>query len=192
MLPCPVLRLPTPPACSLRCPFPLLLQRASRSGSSASRAGTRRPYRATCPSDDSTFDFQLSAACPERRRLNSLPVSPFLATLTDFSQLIENTGLLSPLFATLTSYVARNSFVCHSYRKVPGVVPPPNHLPPPSTLHSPSAHTEQYPQPLSAQTLTANLLYTPGVGVFIHEGRTPRVSRRVVANQWKVRTARAC
>src|SRR5579863_2172129 len=46
---------------------------------------------------------------------NSL--SPFPATLTDHSQIVENSATLSPVFATLTSRVTHKSFVCHSYRK---------------------------------------------------------------------------
>src|SRR5579859_692908 len=52
-----------------------------------------------------------------------LAVSPLAATLTWAPQLTENTATLSPSFATLTSRVNPNSFVCHSYRKHPGVVP---------------------------------------------------------------------
>ena len=49
------------------------------------------------------------------------PLSPFPATLTDHSQLIENSIALSPVFATLTGTVNHKPFVCHSYRKQVGV-----------------------------------------------------------------------
>ena len=59
----------------------------------------------------------------------SASVSPLFATLlpraqsrgTDTAQLVENKGALSPLFATLTSFVTRKPFICHSYRKHRGV-----------------------------------------------------------------------
>ena len=52
--------------------------------------------------------------------VNSPSLSLFLATLTDESQLTENSATLSPVSATLTSRVKHNSFVCHSYKKYPG------------------------------------------------------------------------
>src|SRR5579863_2175419 len=57
--------------------------------------------------DPPTFDFLL--------------LSPFSATHTGTPQLIENTTTLSLVFATLTSRVKHKSFICHSYRKTPGV-----------------------------------------------------------------------
>jgi hypothetical protein len=48
-------------------------------------------------------------------------LTPFLATLTDNAQLVENSATLSPLFATLTQPLAPKSFACHSYKKPPGV-----------------------------------------------------------------------
>src|ERR1700676_66291 len=59
------------------------------------------------------FDCQLSA-------VNSLPLSPFPATLTSHSHIIENTATLSLVFATLTGRVKHKSCVCHSYKKHPG------------------------------------------------------------------------
>ena len=60
--------------------------------------------------------------------LATVPVTPFPATLTDLSQLTENPATLSPVLvypeprrATLTRRVKPNPFVCHSYRKHPGV-----------------------------------------------------------------------
>jgi hypothetical protein len=47
-------------------------------------------------------------------------LSPFPATLTTPSQLIENTVTLSPVFATLTGRVKHKSFACHSYKKQGG------------------------------------------------------------------------
>src|ERR1700680_4990688 len=49
------------------------------------------------------------------------PVSPFPATLTDHSQLIENALTLSPAFATLTGIVNHKPFVYHSCKKHRGV-----------------------------------------------------------------------
>jgi hypothetical protein len=51
----------------------------------------------------------------------SRALSPFGATLTCNSQLIENTMALSPAFATLTGNVSHKPFVCHSYKKQGGV-----------------------------------------------------------------------
>jgi hypothetical protein len=62
----------------------------------------------------SPFDFELSTE-------NLISVSPFLATLTTSLQLTENTSTLSSAFATLTSHVNHKPFVCHSYKKHPGV-----------------------------------------------------------------------
>ena len=51
------------------------------------------------------------------RALDSPLVSPFFATLTNSSQLHDNTTTLSPAFAALTRRVKPKSFVCHSYKK---------------------------------------------------------------------------
>jgi hypothetical protein len=51
----------------------------------------------------------------------SCPLSPLFDTLTSCVQAAENTATLSPFPATLTSYVKRKSFVCHSYKKQRGV-----------------------------------------------------------------------
>jgi len=61
----------------------------------------------------------LSVGC-QLSAVSSLSLSPFAATLTDSPQLIENPATLSPAFATLTSRVNPNPFVCHSYKKHPG------------------------------------------------------------------------
>lgn len=55
--------------------------------------------------------------------LPAAELSRLFATLTDISQLIENTRPLSPLFATLTRRFAPKSFPCHSCEKTPGGVP---------------------------------------------------------------------
>ena len=62
----------------------------------------------------SSFDFKPSTSI-------GLSVSPFVAALTRQSQLIANPAALSPAFATLTSFVNPNPFVCHSYKKHRGV-----------------------------------------------------------------------
>ena len=60
----------------------------------------------------------LPSCCRLELSADNLPLlSPFPATLTDSPQLVENTGPLSPVFATLTSNVTRKSFACHSYEK---------------------------------------------------------------------------
>ena len=51
----------------------------------------------------------------------SCPATPFPAALTSHLQSHQNTTALSPAFAALTNQVTRNSFVCHSYKKHPGV-----------------------------------------------------------------------
>jgi hypothetical protein len=95
----------------------------------------------------SSFNLELSTACPERGRANlpslspfpvypelrratltrnphscrkTPPVSPSFATLADGPQLAENSTTLSPVPATLTDTVKHKSFACHSYRKHPG------------------------------------------------------------------------
>ena len=69
---------------------------------------------------NSPFNFKLST-------LNRLLATPFPATHTGLSQIAENAATLSPAFATLTSPVKHNSFVCHSYRKHPGWGMPHSH-----------------------------------------------------------------
>src|SRR5690348_1024211 len=50
----------------------------------------------------------------------SSPATPFPATLSGKSQLIENPAALSPFPATLTRHLRHNPFVCRSYKKHPG------------------------------------------------------------------------
>ena len=57
-----------------------------------------------------SFNFELST-------INCLSLSPFPATLTDNSQLVENSATLSLAFAALTDHVKHKSFACHSYKK---------------------------------------------------------------------------
>jgi len=47
-------------------------------------------------------------------------LTPFPATLSGKSQLIENPAALSRVVATLTHHVHHNPIVCHSYKKHPG------------------------------------------------------------------------
>ena len=61
------------------------------------------------------FSFARCIAAPK-----STSVTPFLATLTNRPQLNESKTTLSLAFATLTSHVSHNPFVCHSYKKTPG------------------------------------------------------------------------
>src|SRR5208282_5269847 len=67
----------------------------------------------------SPFNFKPST-------LNFFSLTPSPATLTSHLQLIENKTTLSLLFATLTRRVKVNPFVCHSYKKHPGVGSPSN------------------------------------------------------------------
>src|SRR5271168_3821153 len=54
---------------------------------------------------------------------NSAPASPFFATLTDNSQVAENTATLSPFPAHLSATVNNKSFVCLSFKKQGGCPP---------------------------------------------------------------------
>ena len=77
--------------------------------------------------------FSCSSALPSLSLLLNLPtcqlsnlsttpcLSPFPTTLTGPSQTAENATTLSPAFVTLTDRVNHNPFVCHSYKKTPGV-----------------------------------------------------------------------
>jgi hypothetical protein len=67
-----------------------------------------------------------------------ISVSLLFASLTQSTQLDQNKTTLSPAVSTLTRHVKLNPFVCHSYRKHPGVgyahrtrfcVPPPHFSP---------------------------------------------------------------
>jgi hypothetical protein len=81
-----------------------------------------RPLAPIAPFEQSLLcrrPFLLAVGC-ELSTDNCHPVSPFPATLTDDSQLTENSATLSPVPATLTSRVNPNPFVCHSCRKHPG------------------------------------------------------------------------
>src|SRR5579859_1212712 len=78
-----------------------------------------------CPSSSGNFQtFQHSNLSMFRQGIRSslatAPLTPFPATLSGESQLIENPAALSPVFATLTRPVHHNLFVCHSYKKHPG------------------------------------------------------------------------
>ena len=64
------------------------------------------------------FNFELST-------VNLFQATPFPATLASLPQTAENATTLSPAFATLTNHVNHKPFVCHSYKKTPGVGYPP-------------------------------------------------------------------
>ena len=66
-------------------------------------------------STPSSLNFELST-------LSLISLTPFLAALTVLPQLNENKPTLSLVFATLTSHVKVNFFVCHSCKKHPGRV----------------------------------------------------------------------
>jgi hypothetical protein len=99
---------------------------------------------------------------------STITLSPLSATLAGPSQLYENTTTLSPVFATLTSRVKPNSFVCHSYKKTPGVgvsapslrrlsalcVSALSLLFPPSMEQIPCSHVITYTERFDATTLS--------------------------------------
>ena len=64
--------------------------------------------------------FTSSTSSTSSTSFTSPSVTPFPATLTSHSQLTENPAALSPAFATLARRVEDKSFVCHSYKKLPG------------------------------------------------------------------------
>ena len=65
-------------------------------------------------SNFSTFRQGIHSSLP------TAPLTPFPATLSGKSQLIENPAALSRVLATLTHHVHHNLFVCRSYKKHPG------------------------------------------------------------------------
>jgi len=74
------------------------------------------------PSSSGNFQtFQHSNLSTFRQGIHSslatAPLTPFPATLTGKSQLIENPATLSRVVATLTRHLHLNPFVCHSYKK---------------------------------------------------------------------------
>jgi len=91
------------------CPFPTSL-------SSQSHFFTLSlfPSNPSC----SLSPLYLSSRCFDSQKGPS--VSPLPATLTNSSQLHDNTTTLSPAFATLTNRVMYKPFACHSCKKHPG------------------------------------------------------------------------
>jgi hypothetical protein len=87
-----------------------------------------RPLAPIAPSEQSLLCRRplFRAVGCELSTVNCHPLSPFPATLTDNSQLTENSATLSPVPATLTRRVKHNPFVCHSYKKHPGGGVPPS------------------------------------------------------------------
>jgi hypothetical protein len=67
------------------------------------------------------FTLSLEGSVVEGSTFNSVSLSPFPATLASSLQITEKSATLSPAFATLTSHVKHKFFVCHSYKKHPGV-----------------------------------------------------------------------
>jgi len=104
-----------------------------------------RPFHRFSASDLATCHSSLATA----------PLTPFPATLSGKSQLIENPATLSRALATLTRHLHINPFVCHSYKKHRGSHPSsqrsfwsgssgPNFLP---ARHSPPATALVRPLP---------------------------------------------
>jgi hypothetical protein len=69
------------------------------------------------PSSNSVLSAFVTS--PSLSAVDSL-ITPLSATLTEFVQLTENPVTLSLLFATLTRSAQCKSFICHSYKKLPG------------------------------------------------------------------------
>jgi len=61
--------------------------------------------------------FSASDLATIHSSLATAPLTPFPATLSGKSQLIENPATLSRVVATLTRHLHLNPFVCHSYKK---------------------------------------------------------------------------
>ena len=121
----------------------------------------KKPGRGPLPKAPKFCNSSLPAPClcsvlPRHISLATIPVTPFPATLAYHSQLAENPATLSPLPATLTSYVKPNPCVCHSYKKHGGWG---THL----NRKSPSAPTPQ----LSLLTVDCRL---PSVTMPPHSG----------------------
>src|SRR5579859_5581808 len=64
--------------------------------------------------------FSAADLAASHSSLASAPLTPFPATLSWKSQLIENPAALSQVVATLARHLHHNLFVCHSYKKHPG------------------------------------------------------------------------
>ena len=64
--------------------------------------------------------FSASDLATIHSSLATAPLTPFPATLSGKSQLIENPAALSRAVATLTRHVHHNPFVCRSYKEHPG------------------------------------------------------------------------
>src|SRR5690242_17758166 len=87
-----------------------IFPRPTFSASSAQLPSTSGHFLSSCSSaPPRSVGCQLSAV--------SSPASPFPATLSGKSQLIENPAALSPVLATLTRHLHHNPFVCRSYKK---------------------------------------------------------------------------
>ena len=95
-------------------------------------------------SASSSSNFELST-------VNLRAVTPFPATLTNLPQVNENKTTLSLSFATLTSYVTRKFFACHSCKKHPGWGPlPSNQVRIPSSFLLPASLRARVGQPFLA------------------------------------------
>src|SRR5579859_5012862 len=84
-----------------------------------------RPYLdksaiSTCTDRAGAANFRSLLLTTNHSPLATSPITPFPATLSGESQLIENPAALSPVVATLTPHLHLNPFVCHSYKKHPG------------------------------------------------------------------------
>src|SRR5579859_2494932 len=83
--------------------------------------GSAHPSPSSCGNFQTFQHSNLSTfRQPIRSSLATAPLTPFPATLSGESQLIENPAALSPVLATLTRHLHLNPFVCHSYKKHPG------------------------------------------------------------------------
>src|SRR5579859_5914124 len=80
--------------------------------------GSAHPSPSSCGNFQTFQHSNLSTfRQPIRSSLATAPLTPFPATLSGESQLIENPAALSPVLATLTRHIHLNPFVCHFYKK---------------------------------------------------------------------------
>ena len=102
-----------------RCPFPTTPSSSQRHlcARSLSRPGRGAGVYPELLGALSSSDLFLSSLNFRLSTFNCSSSTPFLATLTNHSQPIENAITLSPVFASLTDTVKHKSFACRSYKK---------------------------------------------------------------------------
>ena len=117
------------------------------------------------------------------------PLSPLFATLTAHSQATENKATLSPFPATLTAHVNHNPFVCHSYKKHPGVRSHPS-------SQSLRVAAALFPNPLVARVSPVTDHQSPVTKSFttlslrVVLARKIRTSEKYSRNSFRIRTSK--